>query len=90
MIGEEADEAGSDDETAELNPVPGRFRQLVDQKPDPDHLAVAEGVGEAEERHRRHAPGHEIVGGRNVKITGRPADSSIIWTKIATMNAPAR
>ena len=44
----------------------------VDQQADADHLAVAEGVREAEERHRRHAPGDEIVAGRNVEAE-RPA-----------------
>ena len=39
-------------------------RQLVDQKADADHLAAPEGVREAEKRHRRHAPGREIVAGR--------------------------
>src|SRR6187551_1718607 len=49
---EEADEADADDEADDLDPVPAAGRQFVDQKPDPDHLAVAEGMREPEERHR--------------------------------------
>jgi len=64
---EEADEADADDETDNLDIMPAPVRQLVDQESDPDHLAAAEGVGEAEERHRGHAPGDEIVGRRNVQ-----------------------
>ena len=69
---EEADEADADDEADDLDPMPALVRQLVDQQADPDHLAAAEGVGEAEERHRRHAPGDEIVGRRNVQADRPP------------------
>jgi len=51
--------------------VAGAAFEAVDQKPDPNHLAVTERVCEAEERRRHHAPRHQVVAGRNVE-TERP------------------
>ena len=44
----------------------------VDQQADADHLAVAEGMREAEKRGRRHAPGDEIVAGGNIDADRPP------------------
>ena len=66
VIGEEADEERADDERADLDDMPRAALDAVDQEADADHLAGAEGVGEAEERHRRHAPRHDVVAGRDV------------------------
>ena len=41
--------------------------ELLDEDADADDLAALEGVREAEKCHRAHAPGGEIVAGRNVQ-----------------------
>src|SRR4051812_29900297 len=46
--------------------------ETVDQKTDADHLAVPEGMRETEKGGGRHAPGNEIVAGRNIEAE-RPA-----------------
>src|SRR3712207_2855851 len=67
MPGEKADEAQAEYEREHLE-IPARAAaEAVDQQPDADHLAGLEGVGEAEKCHRGHAPGGEVVAGRDVE-----------------------
>ena len=72
MEREEADEPDANHETADFHPMPAAFGKPLDQKPDADHLAAAEGMGEPKEGHGRHAPGDEIVRRRDIK-SNRPA-----------------
>ena len=50
---------------ADLDNMSDATVEPVDQQADADHLAGAEGMRETEKRGRRHAPGDEIVAGRN-------------------------
>jgi len=40
---------------------------LFNQNTDADDFATLERVGETEKRHRRHAPGRDVVAGRNIE-----------------------
>ena len=62
----------ADDQRDDFSNLPGAPFQPVDQKSDPDHLAVPEGMRETEKRGRRHAPGHEIVAGRDIDAERPP------------------
>src|SRR6266545_4019529 len=72
MPREEADEADADEERCYLDIVADIVVEAVDQEADADHLAMLERMREPEEGGCRHAPGDEIIAGRNIDAE-RPA-----------------
>src|SRR5215208_1888966 len=66
MPGEEADEAAADEERSDLDEAPRRPFEVVDQQPDADHFTGAKRMRQPEEGTRRHAPGNDVVTGRDV------------------------
>src|SRR5215216_5132995 len=72
MPGEKADEAYADEEGCDLDIMAYVVVEAVDQEADANHLAVLERVREPEEGGCRHAPGDEIIAGRNIDAE-RPA-----------------
>ena len=70
-MAKKTNEANPHDQTSNFDPVPAALGQSFDQQADPDHFAAAEGMGQPEKGHCRHAPGDKIVGGGDIK-TDRP------------------